>query len=118
MRKLVVFNNVALDGYFASENGDVGWAKAHLDPDFNAFVEKNSRLGGQLLFGRITYQLMASYWPTPMAMKNDPVVAEQMNNLPKVVFSRTLKSAPWNNTRLVSSDLPQAVRRMKKESDN
>ena len=48
---------------------------------------------------------MASYWPTPMAMKNDPVVAEGMNSLPKVVFSRTLDKASWNNTRLVKGDM-------------
>jgi dihydrofolate reductase len=59
---------------------------------------------------------MARYWPTPMAMKNDPVVAEGMNTLPKVVFSRTLEKASWGNTRLVKSDMLGEVRRMKKES--
>jgi dihydrofolate reductase len=58
---------------------------------------------------------MASYWPTPQAMQNDPVVAERMNNLPKVVFSRTLDKASWNNTRLVKGDMPAAVRKLKQE---
>ena len=58
---------------------------------------------------------MKSYWPTPEAMKNDPVVAEKMNSLPKVVFSRTLDKADWNNTTLVKGDLATHVRKMKEE---
>lgn len=71
--------------------------------------------GGQLLFGRVTYELMVSYWPTPAARQNDPIVAERMNNLPKVVVSRTLDKASWSNTRLVKGDLPTEVRRLKQE---
>lgn len=115
MRKLVVFNNVSLDGYFAGKDGDISWFKAHLDPEFNAFVVDNAISGGVLLFGRITYEMMASYWPTPDAIKKDPLVAEQMNELPKVVFSRTLDRASWNNTTLMKGDLAAEVRKMKKE---
>jgi dihydrofolate reductase len=68
-----------------------------------------------LVFGRITYELMQSYWPTPEALKNDPVVAERMNSLPKVVFSRTLDQASWKNTKLVKGDPAAAMREMKKE---
>ena len=46
-------------------------------------------------------ELMTSYWPTALATQHDPVVAERMNSLPKVVFSRTLDKASWNNTKLV-----------------
>ena len=67
------------------------------------------------MFGRITYELMASYWPTPQAAKNDPVVAERMNNLPKVVFSRTLDQASWSNTKLVKRGMAAEIRKMKKE---
>jgi dihydrofolate reductase len=115
MRRLVAFNQVSLDGYFTDSNGDMSWAKASRDPEFQAFVEGNASGGGELLFGRITYDLMASYWPTPLALENDPVVAERMNNLPKVVFSRTLKKASWNNTRLVKGDLAAEIRKMKNE---
>src|SRR3972149_1068510 len=94
-------------------NGDISWAKGHNDPEFNAFVADNATGGGTLLFGRITYALMASYWPTPLAIKNDPVVAERMNNLPKVVFSRTLDKARWNNTKLVKGGLAAEIRKMK-----
>jgi dihydrofolate reductase len=116
MRRLVVFNQVTLDGYFAGANGDISWFKTgNQDVEWNAFVEENAKGGGVLLFGRITYELMASYWPTPLAIKNDPVVAERMNHLPKVVFSRTLDKASWANTKLVKGGLAAEVRKMKKE---
>jgi len=81
----------------------------------DAFVADNAKGGGQLLLGRITYELMAGYWPTPVAIKNDPIVAERMNSLPKVVFSRTLDKASWHNTTLAQGDLAAAVRAMKSE---
>ena len=98
MAKLSAFNNISLDGYFSGKNGEFAWAKSHMDPEFNAFVASNSQLGGTIVLGRITYELMASYWPGPQAMKANPVVADGMNKAPKIVFSRTLSSAPWKNT--------------------
>ena len=115
MRKLVAFTNVTLDGYFADVNGDMSWAHKE-DAEWKAFVADNASSGGELLFGRITYELMAGYWPTPLAINNDPIVAAGMNNLPKVVFSRTLDKASWNNTKLVKGDIAAEVRKMKKES--
>ena len=114
MRKLIVFNQVSLDGYFTDADGDMSWAHKQ-DAEWNAFVAENAKSGGELLFGRITYELMKSYWPTPAAAKAAPVVAEQMNNLPKIVFSRTLDKAPWNNTKLVGGDLAAEIRKMKNE---
>ncbi len=95
-------------------NGDTSWAHKE-DTEWNAFVADNASAGGLLLFGRITYDLMAGYWPTPQAIKNAPIVAEQMNNLPKVVFSRTLNKASWSNTKLVNGDMAAEIRKMKKE---
>ncbi len=116
MRKLVVFNHVSLDGYFVDANGDMSWAKAdHLDAEWNAFVAENASGGGVLVFGRITYELMASFWPTPFAIENMPVVAKGMNSMPKVVFSRTLDKASWNNTKLVKGSMVAEIRKMKKE---
>jgi dihydrofolate reductase len=115
MRKLVVFNNVSLDGYFAGSYGDFSWAHSGSDDaEFNAFIASNASGGGQLLLGRVTYDIMVSYWPTPTAIKNDPIVAEGMNSMPKVVFSRTMTRASWNNTELVKGDIAVEVRRMKK----
>jgi dihydrofolate reductase len=58
---------------------------------------------------------MAGFWPTEVALKSLPAVAEQMNSGPKVVFSRTMAEASWNNTRLIKSDLAAEVRKMKQE---
>lgn len=114
MRKLAVFNQVSLDGYIADAKGDMSWAhKAPEDAEWNAFVAGNASGEAELLFGRITYELMASYWPTPMAAANDPVVAEGMNRLPKVVFSRTLDTVSWKNTRLVKGNPVAEVGKMK-----
>lgn len=115
MRKLVVFQQVSLDGYFVDSNGDMSWAKNDNDEEFNAFTSENAKSGGVLLFGRITYELMASFWPTPQAREALPIVAERMNNLPKVVFSRTLDKVLWNNTELIKGGLVTEIRKMKNE---
>jgi len=112
MPRLVVFNQVTLDGYFADPKGDMSWAHKQ-DAEWNAFVADNAHGDSALLFGRITYDMMASFWPTVQATQTMPMVAERMNDLPKVVFSRTLKQASWKNTTLVKDDLATAVRRLK-----
>ncbi|HEV3042094.1 MAG TPA: dihydrofolate reductase family protein [Candidatus Angelobacter sp.] len=100
MRKLIVFNHVTLDGCFTDANGGMNWAhQGSDDPEFAAFVSENASGGGQLLLGRVTYDLMASYWPTPMAEQQLPAVAKGMNSMLKVVFSKTLDKPTWNNTK-------------------
>jgi dihydrofolate reductase len=113
MPRVLVFNQVSLDGYFTDKKGDMSWAHKD-DPEWNAFASENAKGGGVLLFGRKTYEMMASFWPTPAALEQMPAVAEGMNNLPKVVFSRTLDKATWKNTKLVKGDLVAEVRKMKK----
>lgn len=116
MGRLVVFNSVSADGYFASTDGDVSWLYNDAkDPEWDAFVAGNASGDGRLLFGRITYEMMANYWSTPQAMDHYPAVARGMNQLPKVVFSRTLEKATWNNTRLLADNLAAEVRKMKNE---
>ena len=117
MRRLSVFNHVSIDGFFVDANGGMSWAKAGSnDAEWNKFVAENAGGESMLLFGRVTYEMMASFWPTPMAAEMMPEVAERMNNLPKLVFSRTLNKASWNNTKLMKGDLASEVRKMKKES--
>jgi dihydrofolate reductase len=115
MRTLSVFNHVSLDGYFVDGRGDMSWAHQRQDAEWNAFTSENASGGGVLVFGRVTYDMMASFWPTPAAMQSLPVVAERMNNLQKVVFSRTLDRASWSNTRLVKGDPVAELRGMKAE---
>jgi dihydrofolate reductase len=102
-----------LDGYFTDKNGDMSWAHQSNDPEWNEFVEGNASGGGVLVFGRVTYEMMKSFWPTPAALQQFPVVAERMNSLPKVVFSRTLNQAEWKNTRLMKGDLAAEIRKLK-----
>jgi dihydrofolate reductase len=115
MRRLTVFNSVSADGYFTDANGDMSWAHKQ-DPEFNDFTANNASGDGTLLFGRVTYEMMKSFWPTPEAAKAFPEVAKGMNELPKVVFSRSLDKATWRNTTLVKDDPVAAVRKMKRES--
>ncbi len=114
MRKLLVFNLVTLDGYFAGPDGDISWHQ--VDDEFQELANQASNSGNTLLFGRVTYQLMANYWPTPEALKTDPVVAAGMNSSEKIVFSRTLTTADWNNTRLAGGDMIEEVRQLKQGS--
>jgi len=117
MEKLIVFNHVSLDGYFVDAHGRMDWAKmVEHDKEWNDFVAENAKGDGALLFGRKTYELMIQYWPTPMAVKHDPVVAERMNAMRKFVVSKTLEKASWSNTTLLKGDAAEEVRRLKKES--
>lgn len=115
MRKLSVFNQVSADGYFVDATGDMSWAHKD-DAEWNAFAAENASGGGELVFGRVTYEMMAGFWPTPQAMQMMPTVAERMNQLPKIVFSRTLYTASWNNTRLIKGDIVARMRDLKKEA--
>ncbi len=114
MPKLVSYNMVSLDAYFTDANGDMSWAHKK-DPEWQAFVSENASGGGRLLFGRVTYDLMASFWPTPFAAQSNPIVVERMNSLPKIVFSRKLDKASWNNTTLVKGELTTEVQKLKRE---
>ena len=98
MRKVILFNMVTLDGFFEDSNGALGWHV--VDEEFIAFAIQQLDAIGTILFGRITYQMMASYWPTEAAIQRDPVIAIQMNQTPKIVFSTTLQAVhgrtqPW-----------------------
>jgi dihydrofolate reductase len=116
MRKLAVFNNVSLDGFFTDKNNDMSWAHRNPnDAEWNEFVAGNASGDGMLLFGRVTYDLMAGFWPTPLAAQMMPEVAKGMNRRPKVVFSRTMDKAEWSNSTLVKNDLVGSVRKLKKE---
>jgi dihydrofolate reductase len=117
MRKLSVFNQVSVDGYFRTRTGDIGWVhQQREDPEFKEFIAGNASGGGELVFGRKTYEMMASFWSTPAAAQQFPIVAKQMNALPKVVLSKTLKQAAWANTILLDGDPVAEVRRLKQQA--
>lgn len=119
MRTLTVFESVTLNGFFSGPDGEMDWAYARSeDPEFQAFVKGNASSPGTLLFGRTTYEMMASWWPSPMAAQQNPEVAAGMNAAEKIVFSRTLKTADWTGTRLVREDPVEFVRALKEGEGN
>jgi len=113
MRKLFAFNLISLDGFFEGPDQDINWH--NVDEEFNEFAIEQTSAVGALLFGRVTYQLMESYWPTADALENDPAIAGIMNSVPKLVFSRTLEKAEWNNTRIVKENIEQEILNLKKQ---
>jgi dihydrofolate reductase len=115
MRKLSVFNSVSLDGYFTDDHGDLSWTHK-ADPEWTEFVSGNAQGGGALMLGRKTYEMMASFWPTPQAIEFNRAVAEGMNRMEKIVFSRTLQKASWQNTKVLNGDLAAEVAKLKQAS--
>jgi len=113
MRKLHMFNLVTLDGYFAGPDGNIDWH--NYDAEHNDFGIEQLQTIDTLIFGRVTFQMMASYWPSPAALANDAIAAGLMNNVPKIVASRTLESADWNNTRLIKQDVVAEIARLKQQ---
>jgi dihydrofolate reductase len=112
MRKAIMFNLISVDGFFEGTNKwDIGWHR--VDREFNEFAIDQLKHAGGLIFGRVTYQGMASYWPTPEANKNDPDVAGLMNSIPKYVFSKTLDKLEWQNSQLVTDEAAQALKTLK-----
>jgi dihydrofolate reductase len=112
MRKLIYQVMISIDGYFEGPGKDISWHR--VDDEFNDYAVTLLKSVDMLLFGRVTYELMASYWPTPEAIKNDPAVAGWMNKLPKTVFSNSLKTSGWNNTQ-VSDNVMEELTRLKSE---
>jgi len=111
MSKVSVYNFVTLDGYFKGPNGDLSWHRHGAEE--NEYAAEMLKSGNTLLFGRVTYEMMASYWPTPDAIKNDPLVAERMNEADKIVFSRTLKKVEWKNTTIMKDNIGEEIRKIK-----
>ncbi len=113
MRRVLFFMMVSLDGYFEGDGHNIDWH--NVNDEFNDFAIAQLQEVDTLLFGRVTYDMMASYWPTEQARTDDPVVAEKMNKTPKIVFSKSMGNAAWENTRLVKQNFAAEVTRLKHE---
>jgi dihydrofolate reductase len=111
MRKVIVWNMVTLDGYFEGPKPwEIDWHEYVWGEELERFSLNQAQEVGTLLFGRKTYEGMAGYWQTATGD-----VAEFMNSIPKVVFSNTLETAGWSNTRLVKGSAEEEVARLKQE---
>jgi dihydrofolate reductase len=114
MRKLISFMVVTLDGYYEGPNGEFDWP--NVDDEFYEFSINQLDDIDTLVFGRATYEGMASYWPTPAAREDSPAIAERMNTISKVVVSTTLDAAEWQNTSLVKGDAADAISELKRQA--
>jgi dihydrofolate reductase len=112
MRKLFVFNFITLNGFYKGDRDDISWHRHGVEESEYA-AQSMKGDGAVLLFGRVTYQQMVGYWPTAEAKKNSPEVASGMNKAEKIVFSNTLKSATWENTKLVKGDIVAEIKKLK-----
>jgi len=111
MRKLIMWNLVTLDGFFEGpKSWDLDWHEYVWGEELERLSLEQSKSIGMLLFGRVTYEGMAGYWQT---QKGE--IADFMNEVSKVVFSRTLSKAEWNHTRLVRDRAEEEVIRLKKQ---
>lgn len=117
MRKVVMLNRISIDGFFAGPNGEIDWF-IH-DPEVDKAAHELMR-PDTLLLGRATYQMFESYWPhvaeNPNASKGDRILADELNQMTKVVFSKTLKEVTWMNANLVKGGVTKEVKKLKQGS--
>ncbi|MDZ4737616.1 MAG: dihydrofolate reductase family protein [Rhodospirillaceae bacterium] len=113
MRKLILQMQMTLDGFVGKPDGDVMWAFPGFDDEYAAWGTADLAKAGLHLMGRVTYHEMAAHWPTSL----EPYAAP-MNDIPKLVFSRTLKEAAWPETRIARGDLTTEINARKQESGN
>jgi dihydrofolate reductase len=109
MRKLFVSNIMSLDGFFEGPNHEFNWFTP--DEEFFGYAKDMLRSVDTILFGRATYEHMAAYWPS--APRDE--IADQMNSLPKLVVSSTLKKVEWNNSTLLTCNFGEEIAELKQK---
>jgi dihydrofolate reductase len=108
---LASFIVTSLDGFSQGPNGEFDWLVP--DEEFNDFAARQLDDAGALAFGRVTYEYMATFWPTEHARVNDPAIAWRMNSMPKLVFSRALQHADWPNSTVILGEALERVEAVK-----
>jgi dihydrofolate reductase len=115
MRKIISFMHISLDGFVAGPNGEMDWIK--VDEEIFDYVGKRISEDDTALYGRVTYQMMESYWPTaadqPTASKHDIEHSEWYKKVHKVVLSRTMKEEGLTNTTIISDNLSDRINEIK-----
>jgi dihydrofolate reductase len=118
MRRLVLFMHTSLDGFVAGPNGEMDWID--VSDEMFEYAGQRTREADTALYGRVTYQLMESYWPTagdqPTASKHDIEHSRWYNSVAKVVVSRTMKGAKPTNTRIVGDGLTAEILKLKQSA--
>lgn len=116
MRKLIMWNVITLDGYFEGvQNWDLSFHNIIWGQELEKLSLEQLQSADYLVFGRVTYEGMASYWTKPEAVTAEQEVAKLMNSIPKIVFSKTLKKAEWNNTTIISENAADEIQKLKQQ---
>jgi len=116
MRKLIMWNVMTLDGYFeGNQNWDLSFHNTIWGTELEKLSIEQLRSADYLLFGRVTYEGMAAYWTKAEGDTAEQEVAKLMNSIPKIVFSKSLKTAGWNNTIIVREDATSKIKKLKEE---
>ena len=117
MRKVVLFMHISLDGFAAGPNGELDWIS--YDEELEKYAEGIVSTVGSPLYGRVTYQMMESYWPTvltnPSATEHALAHARWLENVEKIVFSKTLAKVEWHNTRLIKDNIAEEIAKLKQQ---
>ena len=98
MRELMVYLLLSADGYFVDSDGKMDWAKDRPDPEYQAFAEKNASGDAVLLFGRVTYEMMASFWP--MMKRSSSETISRGVRLPAILAGET---SAWTASSAISA---------------
>jgi dihydrofolate reductase len=118
MRKIISFMHISLDGFVAGPNGEMNWIK--VDQEIFDHVGKRISKGDTALYGRVTYEMMESYWPTaadkPDASKHDIEHSKWYSKVHKVVLSKSMKGANLDNTTIISDNIPDRINEIKKQA--
>ena len=118
MRKLIFFMHTSLDGFVAGPNGEMNWI--NVDESIFDFVATMTEKADTALYGRITYEMMQSYWPTageePNASKHDIEHSAWYNKVSKVVLSKTIDEAGLQNTKVISDQLSDNINNLKQQA--
>ena len=118
MRRLVLFMHASLDGFVAGPNGEMDWID--VNDEMFEYAGQRTRDADTALYGRVTYQMMESYWPTagdqPTATKHDIEHSKWYNSVAKVVVSRTMKGTKLTNTRIVGDGVTGEILKLKQNA--
>jgi dihydrofolate reductase len=119
MRKINYIMHVSLDGYHADANNNMRWV--HMDDFIGDWVDKVIETCDTALYGRVTYEIMASFWPTAeelpgaQAARHIGQHARWVNPAKKIVVTQTLNSPSWHNTHIIKGDVVNALKTLKQE---
>ena len=117
MRNLVFFMHASLDGFVAGLNGEMNWIK--VDDSMFDFVATMTAQADTALYGRVTYEMMQSYWPkageSPNASKHDIEHSAWYNQVSKIVLSKTLNEKELNNTIVISDGIADKINEIKSQ---